>query len=96
MPLNENQRQIGYGRFLDKYPHVQAELDAISPQTAEAVGTTVDKLRYVTMWRHLSTEAKSLGKDTYEYIVELATDSKEEAQAIIQENNATHRRAIGL
>lgn len=96
MPLTKDQIAFAHSRFLEQNPDVQARVQGISARDAQILGVELEEMRVTEIGRGIERAAAFLGRDAYEFMVELAVDDVDERRRLLAENAAALRRALGL
>lgn len=88
--LTEEQMAKGRKLFLDGYPAVKSQIEALTEAEAEAMCTTLEHLRTVETMKALERVARQLGKDSHELFLSCVADTAEEFAALV----TAHRQEI--
>ncbi len=93
--LTEEQMAKGWKRFLDGYPAVKSKIEALTESEAEAMCTTLERLRVIETMKALEQVARQLGKDSYELFLSCVADTAEEFAALIAAKQQAIQKALG-
>lgn len=83
-------------RFLEANPGVLRQLESIPDGRAEAVGTSKEKLRDLDLVNAMQEYAASRGEELREFMIDLGTDSEQEATRVRLAQAKKRAAAVGL
>lgn len=81
--LTEEQMARGRERFLDGYPDIKRRIQSLTAAEADAMCTTLEKLRAIETMKAVSQVARALGKDSQELFFSCVADTAEEFAMLV-------------
>lgn len=70
----------GLARFAAENLQCRAAIASVSQSAAEAVGSSVEELQYLEIWRIARLQARAQGMDADDFILALGADAEEASQ----------------
>lgn len=87
----------GRARFIQLTPDIERHLqDRTSQEIADAIGTDLTELRQIEASKYIAAAAERQGKDTIVMLIELGSDSAEEADELKSQRWEKLQKAIGV
>lgn len=92
--LTREQIKLGYQRFLEHHPLTKDQVNERAQKMADILGIEPSDLLHIETANVLIAQAKVLGIDSFEYLLQFAIENKEHRQTIIQLRNELISQAI--
>lgn len=93
--LSIQQIESGYQRFLAQDQQAMAQVEAVTQDIADALGTSLVELRHIETSRVLNARAAAKGIDCFEFLLNFAVLDESERLRIRQIQRAAIARALG-
>ncbi|RWR03904.1 hypothetical protein ED28_02640 [[Pantoea] beijingensis] len=96
MKTPEEYYAIARDMFLQAHPDFSAALDKISPQDAQSLGMTQERLRAIQADRIYAAFLRAKKQDGILFSIQLAEPNKEVAAQAIERYLRSHAEALGM